>query len=398
MGHDLELVRRENVEGIVMMAPGSYSDNLISHDKCNEAGESLLAAIEAAGGMTDELDRQAAVFIEKARNTVKRMNERRSPVTKLFDDVRKAFTALENGIDPLKQDTVAYRLQQLRNRFAAMKRAEAEERRRRELERRQDEELRRRLREDISDDLKRQFIAHLDAAYNRLKAVDDGLTLENYDVSLDILCQFPVELEDAFLDGLHTCIRIPAGVGGDEFREAEAEVKEGLCDQFRKQYSFDVQDTRDYILDRLPSRRKELERIAAAGVEEAERMREELEARRVKEAVAEEDERSRKEAEERRRRELERRQAETVGLFAQQAAVQQYQPKVKVSKKIELLNAEGVMPVLSMWWSREGSRLSVEELTRMFKKQLTFCEKLANKEDVFIEDESVCYVDDVKAK
>ena len=34
----------------------------------------------------------------------------------------------------------------------------------------------------------------------------------------------------------------------------------------------------------------------------------------------------------------------------------------------------------------------------MFKKQITFCEKLANKEDIFVNDESVEYVDEVKAK
>ena len=34
----------------------------------------------------------------------------------------------------------------------------------------------------------------------------------------------------------------------------------------------------------------------------------------------------------------------------------------------------------------------------MFKKQITFCEKLANKEDIFVRNDSVEYVDEVKAK
>ena len=93
-----------------------------------------------------------------------------------------------------------------------------------------------------------------------------------------------------------------------------------------------------------------------------------------------------------------RQQSEMESLFGQQAVVSSgYQPKVKVAQKINLLNPEGIMAVLSMWWLNEGRTLSVEELSKMFKKQITFCEKLA-KEGTFIADESVEYVEDVKAK
>ena len=136
MSQELVIVKQENIQTIVSAAPQSYQDNKISREKCIEAGQAILAAIQAQG-MTDELDQQAAQFIEKARKTVKKMNERRSPVTKLFDDIRKEFTAMENAIDPLKADTIPYQLQQLRNQFAAKKRAEEEERRRREYERQQ---------------------------------------------------------------------------------------------------------------------------------------------------------------------------------------------------------------------------------------------------------------------
>ena len=77
--------------------------------------------------MTDELDKTAATYLERTRRTVKAMTELRSPVTKLFDQVRKEFTTLENDIDPTKAGTVPYQLQQLRNMYAAKKRAEEEE-------------------------------------------------------------------------------------------------------------------------------------------------------------------------------------------------------------------------------------------------------------------------------
>ena len=87
-----------------------------------------------------------------------------------------------------------------------------------------------------------------------------------------------------------------------------------------------------------------------------------------------------------------------ISLFDAQATTSTYQPKTKVTKKINLLNPEGIMPVISLWWSKEGCTLSVEELSKMFKKQITFCEKLANKDELFIQNESVEYVDEVKVK
>ena len=163
-------------------------------------------------------------------------------------------------------------------------------------------------------------------------------------------------------------------------------------------YSCEVQDNKDFILDRLPSKKANLERIAQSNAAEAARIKAEMEALQRKEAEEKEAERKRKEEEEKQKIEMARQQSEMETLFGQQSIMQQgYQPKVKVAQKINLLNPEGILPILSMWWSKEGCQLSVDELSKMFKKQITFCEKLA-KEDVFISDESVEYVEDVKAK
>ena len=105
-----------------------------------------------------------------------------------------------------------------------------------------------------------------------------------------------------------------------------------------------------------------------------------------------------REAEDKQQAEIARQQAEMESLFTQQVMVEgTYQPKVKVAQKIVLLNAEGIMPIISMWWTKEGCHLPTEELAKMFKKQITFCEKLA-KEGVYIQDESVEYVEAIKAK
>lgn len=396
MSQELAIIKQENIQTIVSAAPQSYQDNQISRERCITAGQTILAAIQQ-GGMTDDLDQKAAEFIEKARKTVNKMNERRSPVTRLFDSIKSEFTKMENDINPNKADTIPYKLQQLRNQYAAKKRAEEEERRRREAERQQAEQARAKMKQDIEDDFKAQFYARLNQANNGLTAIDNSVTLENYDVSVKAIRDVQTTLPVDFIENLHTTMRIPVGVTIEEIQNAEKETKERLMEFFTGTYEYQIQVARDYILDRLPSKKANLERIAQASAEEAARLKAEMEARQRREAELQETERRRKEEEEQQKAELARQQVEIGSLFNSQAAVQDYQPKTKVSKKIEVLNPEGIMPILIMWWNKEGSKMSVEELTKIFKKQITYCEKLA-KEGTLIQDESVCYVDDVKAK
>lgn len=398
MSNEITIIRPENMREIMQAAPQSYKLNRQSRDNCVNAGQNILNAIQQQG-MDDELDKQAAAFIEKARRTVKVMNERRSPVTKLFDQVRAAYTAVENEIDPAKSGTIGYQLQQMRNQYAAKKRAEEEKRLREEMERRRAEEAARKFRTDVEDDLKQQFQRLVNDVINQITKADNGLTLENYDDTLARLKGMKDYVDKGlpfeWFENLHTFVRIPNGVNAAEI---EKETKEKLHKQFIEQYIAEVGDTLDYTLDRLPSKKANLEKMAKADAEEAARIKAEMEARQKAEAERMEKERAAREAEEKRKAEMERGAAEIKSLFDGQAAVAGYQPKTKVTKKINLLNPEGIMPILSLWWSKEGCTLTVEELAKMFKKQITFCEKLANKEDIFVKNESVEYVDEVKAK
>ena len=396
--NELAIIRPENIQTIVQAAPQSYNDNKTSHDRCISFGLNILNAIRTQG-MNDDLDRQAASFIDKARRTVKAMNERRSPVTKLFDEVRSAFTTMENEIDPAKSGTIAYELQQFRNQYAAQKRAEEEKRIREEMARRQAEEARRKFRMDVEDDFKRKFQDLINAAINQINRIDNDVTLENYDMSLAKLREIKEKVDKGlpagWMDNLHTTMIIPMGV---KAADVENEIKQNLYKQFNDQYLGEVGDTINYTIDRMPSKKVNLEKIAQANAEEAARIKAEMEARQRAEAERMEKERAEREAEEKRKAELERKTAEMTSLFDGQAAASTYQPKTKVTKKINLLNPEGIMPVISLWWSKEGCTLSVDELAKMFKKQIAFCEKLANKDEVFIQNESVEYVDEVKAK
>ena len=394
----LALVKRENIAQIVQAAPQAYADNTLSHDNCIKAGQNLLNLIEQNGGkITDELDQQVAVFIDKARKTVQKMNERRSPVTKLFDEVRSAFTTVENDIDPSKKGTIPHQLQLLRNEYAAQKRQEEERRRAEELAKQQAAQMRERLVFEMEEDLKGQFHAELERNVNALKDIDNAVTIENYGASFSRVESYPLDLSPEWMTNLHARVRIPYDMRA-EAENIEKELVSKLATQFKEQYAFEVGGMKTYILDRLPSKKVNLERIAKANQEEAARLEAEMKQRERAEAARLEQERAKREEEERKQADAKKQASEMNNLFAGQAAMAEYQPRTKVTKKIHLLNPEGILPIITMWWSKEGCTLTADELCKMFKKQITFCEKLANKEGVTIQHESVEYVDDVKAK
>lgn len=47
---------------------------------------------------------------------------------------------------------------------------------------------------------------------------------------------------------------------------------------------------------------------------------------------------------------------------------------------------------------KEGCTLTTDELAKIFKKQVAFCEKIANKDGELIHDRNVQYSEEIKAK
>lgn len=142
--------------------------------------------------------------------------------------------------------------------------------------------------------------------------------------------------------------------------------------------------------------------MAKASAEEQARMKAELEAREAAETRRLDEERKRKEEEAQAAKKAQQTATEMDGLFGQAAVATPvgYQPKTAVRKRVVTDNPDGILAVVSMWWSKEGRFLSMEELSKIFKKQITFCEKLANDKDnpELISSLFVRYEDEVKAK
>lgn len=392
---DAVIVRQENLHTIVQAGPESYQSNVRSCQKCTEAGQALLDEIKQYG-MSDDLDKRIATHIEKARKTVKVMNERRSPVTKLFDQVRAEFTVLENNINPTQNGTIPYQLQQFRNEYAAKKREEEERRRQAELAAQEHLKAKETYRVAVEEDYIRLFNELVAREINRLTELNTGVTLDSYVAVFDTVTGWAITFPTDWRPVLN--VRRPYNLSADEAKTIISDAFQKLQPRFEEQYSFEIGDYRNEILDQLPSKKTELERIASANAAEKARLAAELAAREAAEAERKERERQQAEEEARKKAELDKANAEMTGLFGMAKTNQGYTPKAKVTKKLRINDSQAFLSIVSMWWQREGCRLSVEDLSKIFKKQVTFCEKLANKEDIFVEGPGLEYIDDVKAQ
>lgn len=394
----LTIFEPRNVQTLAELAPQSYRDNLLSHTRCLEVGSALLLKVRKEG-MSDALDMEIAKFIEKTKITVKKMNGKRTPVTQLFDQIRKVYTSMENDVDPAKADSIPNQLQAHRNAYAKKKHEEEERRRREEAARQAKENAKLRYRSEVEDDYVKQFNALVNKSINELTDMDKLLTPDNYEIIYDGVKEYSCELPETWCQTVISGAYRPAELNPEECRAIQANVMAGLVKRFKEQFPFEVQSTRDDILDRMPSKKKELERIAKSSAEEAAKIKAAMEAKEHAEAVRKETERREREKQEAAAAQLAAQKNEMDGLFgAPVAAPLTYQPKTQVKKKVVIESAEDIMKVVAFWWSQVGCTLTMEELSKEFKKQITYANTAANSKDapMFISD--VNYVDDVKAK
>jgi hypothetical protein len=393
---DAVIVRQENISTIVSQGPQSYQANAVSCQRCSDAGKALLAEVQQ-NGMSDELDKRLATFIDKAKRTLKAMNERRSPVTKLFDQVRSEFTVLENAINPTVKDTVPYQLQSYRNAYAAQKREEEERRRAAEAARAEAMRAKETYRAAVDEDFETSYNNLVAIAMNELTAINSSATLENYQAAYDTIKGYSVKIPADWCPP--SGARIPFNLSSEDARAIRNERFTYLLPRFEARYTQTVAVYRDELLDKLPSKKQELERAAQADAVEAARIKAELAQREAEEAARREAERRQAEEEAKQKAEMDKANADMIGLFqVAKAEEQNYTAKAKVTKRLKITGAPAFLSIVSLWWQREGCTLSVEELSKIFKKQITFCEKLANKEEIYVESDALEYVDEVKAQ
>ena len=109
-----ELIKIDEAKNILSSFPDIMGKNTNSVKKCNEAGQALLDTIEGEG-MNETIDQATADYLKKVSVTLKNMDERRKPITQIFDRIRSFFTSQEKQIDPKDPSTIPGKLVIKRN-------------------------------------------------------------------------------------------------------------------------------------------------------------------------------------------------------------------------------------------------------------------------------------------
>lgn len=395
-----ELIKVEEFTSLMKSAPDALGKNQKSIANCNSAGQSILDTIQGEG-MTDELDAKAAEYLKKVNVTITNMKSRRAPVTQLFDRIRSIFTTDEKAIDPKDKSTIPGKIAAERDRYAALKREE-ERRKQQEMQRQANiEKEKGTYRFAIEQAINTHMSSYFAEQQKNLSHIWESITLATFELKEKSIrgwsTLYPREHFDTFNQDITTYY-----LDAQTKANIKAEILSNKYSAFSQQYKFDMEDLRQSFIDRLSSKKQEL-------IEEEELRKKDAEA-----AAKAETERKQREEEERKQRELEIQQkeheqqqkaessiqsAQMNSLFATAAAsVTTRTSKAKVTERIKILHPAGFLEIYQMWWINEGQNLTIEELEKIHKKMISFCEKKANSDDEMkIKSKYIRYEEEVKA-
>lgn len=395
-----ELIKVEEFTSLMKSAPDALGKNQKSIANCNSAGQAILDTIQGEG-MTDELDAKAAEYLKKVNVTITNMKSRRAPVTQLFDRIRSIFTTDEKAIDPKDKSTIPGKIAAERDRYAALKREE-ERRKQQEMQRQANiEKEKGTYRFAIEQAINTHMSSYFAEQQKNLSHIWESITLATFELKEKSIrgwsTLYPREHFDTFNQDITTYY-----LDAQTKANIKAEILSNKYSAFSQQYKFDMEDLRQSFIDRLSSKKQEL-------IEEEELRKKDAEA-----AAKAETERKQREEEERKQRELEIQQkeheqqqkaessiqsAQMNSLFATAAAsVTTRTSKAKVTERIKVLHPAGFLEIYQMWWINEGQNLTIEELEKIHKKMISFCEKKANSDDEMkIKSKYIRYEEEVKA-
>ena len=396
-----ELIKIDEAKNILSSFPDIMGKNTNSVKKCNEAGQALLDTIEGEG-MNETIDQATADYKKKVSVTLKNMDERRKPITQIFDRIRSFFTSQEKQIDPKDPSTIPGKLVIKRNEYAKFKYEEEQKRKREAEQRARIETEKANYRQIIGDSLLSYFNQYLSSKVSELQGIFSNLTYENFDREVIGITVFQTDYPKSHFDKF-SADSATYYISQETKKEIRREVLEGKYEQYAQQYKAKIVSVKQDLTDRVSSKRKELaelEQLRLANAEEAAKA-EELRKQREKEAAAKRMEELKKEEEAAKQEAALKAQQSSIGSLFMEAAASIAPPptNAKVKEKIVILHQQGYLEIFQMWWINEGQTLPVEELEKIFKKMITYCEKQANgKDQKHIESKFIRYEADVKAK
>lgn len=446
----------ENSLDLLKTGPDILRANKARTDKALEVGRNILTAI-TDGGMTPELDARAMKYLANSSAALKEMKEGRAGVTQIMEELKKMFTGIENQLDAGKAGTIPLQVQEHRNAYAK-KLAEEKKRKAEEAERlaaKQKETVE--LTYAAGTRLAKHYNDYLLLQKSKLQDGFNGITLADFEEKEKSLRAYnPIYSEkhfSSFNASLYSTLHTP-----DELKDIVIKASAGKFTEFANNYSAEMNLLKQDLVDRLPSKRKELE-AQKLQAEEAERLRQEeikrqqqAEQKRQEEIAkankeqkeelqrkaelarkqeAERMEQLKKEAEETQRRaeeeqkqreeqaaaklkadaeeaqkkaeleaELQKQGDQTMIMFDKEAAMAEVAaaPEARQGYDLVVLHPAGYVQIFQFWFENEGKNLAVDKIGNTKMDQMkAYCEKVAHKEGTKIESKFLRYEDSYKA-
>lgn len=387
-----ELITTSQITDIAQNGAEVLSTNKERSEKALAVGRNILQAINAAGGLNPELDARCNKYLVNCRTAKKEMEEARKPITQLFDQIKKEFTATENELDIRKSGTVPFIVQNHRNEYVKQIEAEREKKRlEQELELNKQKE-----RVDIATSVKTQLSAHVQDYIEKTKAdlekSFNSITLEDFDVRSKKLKAYAPSYTLSHFKAFKPVL-FPKHLTAEAVKAITQEVIDSKdFDVIAGVVEGDINAFVRELIEKLPSLKNELERIATANAEE----KKALEEARAKREAEEKAKREADAAEAQRKKEEELKlQAEGEKADAIMDNLELFDdkgPETRSGYNISILHQAGAVEIFQFWFEREGAKCTIEELERKSIGQMkTFCERAAHKDGEMISSKYLKY-------
>jgi hypothetical protein len=441
-------------------APEVLKANQLRTSKAKGIGEAILQQWADAFAISEEDARMAALAEVDTRSNKYLINcnvaleeekAARASITQMMDAFKKMFTEAEAELDKTKPGTVAQKIQNSRNLYAA------EDNKLRERKRQEAARTAAKAKELI--EIRTTFEKSYAAAFNnfllskktKLQQMFNSLKLEKFaDDAAQIRLVKPQFTHNHFDSLVSDPVRWPQYHTTDEVIAIGLEVKAPLFEGYAATYQSEMNATKEDIVAKIPSKHEELkeqkrladeaaaeqerqriaeqrrqEEIAKVNAAEKDRLiekarieREQEQARLAKikeeqeQAAAEqkrreEEEQARlaREAEEARKKaeleaEVKKQGEQTMVLFEQEAAIAGTAPAPETRKGYDIVvtHPVGYTQIFALWFENEGKNQPIDKIGNTKLDQMkAWAEKYALKTGTKIESKFLYYEESIKA-
>ena len=269
------------------------------------------------------------------------MDERRKPITQIFDKVRSFFTSQEKEIDPKDSTTIPGKLVAKRNEYAKYKYEEEQKRKKIAEQKARIDSEKASYQQAIENNLLSYFNMYLTSKIVELQDIFTRLTYANFDREVIGITVFQTDYPKAHFDKFNE-EEATYYISLETKKEIRRNVLQGKYEEFAQRYKAKLLSIRQDLIDRIPSKRKELaelEQLRLANAEAAAKAEEQRKQREAEETAKQMEEIKRQEEVAKQESAMKAQRSSIGSLFSNAAASVAPPPtNAKVKEKIVVLH------------------------------------------------------------